>query len=300
MGAQRSTLEIANHSFSLANPLQRVLPRLAGRPFNLTAAVGRFVWMMTGSNRLDDIQYYDPRALRFSDDGYSIPGSSDGARLLNPRPGLNQLERVIDLLVSDESTRRAVAVIYHPEDAGRRSKDVPCHIGVAYNVRSGALNGTTIMRSCNAARVLPYDLFLFTLLFEIVSKSIGRSLGAYHQFTVSMHVYLDEVSASDIADLDNSAVPPMPSMPDEDPMPRLRELAKAEREIRNFFAGGTSAQDAIEYGTGLGEALGGYWSSFALVLLTHAARRSSGRTGVAEELTAFARDRIFPAFKACL
>lgn len=301
VGSSRETMEMANYSFSLDQPLDRVL-RLPGRRFNLNAAVGRLVWMLTGNDRVDDVEFYDSKAILFSDDGFSVPGSADGSRLFRPRPGLNQIERLVDLLRADEGTRRAVAVIYHPEDAGRLSKDVPCHIAVSYNLRSGALHATTIMRSCNAGRVLPYDFFLFSLLFEIVGRSIDRPLGGYHQFTVSMHVYLDEMpgEVAQPAEGEDGISPaiPMPTMPHGDPWASIRALAAVEKYVRVRFGYGMgSMSEAIRYAGTLEDALGSYWASFGLVLLMHSARRSGAKPVAVQHLKEVVDGLVFPAFR---
>lgn len=295
VGAERSSREVLNHSFAVANPLNRVLA-VPGRPFNLAAAIGRFVWMMTGSNRLEEIAFYDTRARRFSDDGHTVPGSADGARLLNPRPGLNQITRVIDVLRAEKGSRRGTAVVYHPEDAGRESHDVPCHIAVAYNVRDDGLHASTIMRSCNAMRVLPYDFFLFTLLAEVVATAVGRPLTAYHQFTVSMHVYAEDFGdAARLPAAESVGAVAMPAMPPGDPWKSIAALAEAERTIRHRVPFMRSAEIRSHSGH-LADSMDPYWSSFAQILLLHAARR--GGVDGASELADLVRSSVFPAFKS--
>src|SRR5213596_589955 len=78
VAAGRRTIEILDHSFELLEPRARLLHD-AIRRWNPFRAVGRLVWMLAGSDRVSDIEFYDPRAAAFSDDGLTIPGSSDGA-----------------------------------------------------------------------------------------------------------------------------------------------------------------------------------------------------------------------------
>ena len=96
--------------------------RVPGNPyasFDLTVAVARFVWMVSGDDRLADISFYEEAVTRFSDNQISVPGSNYGTRLFQPRPGLNQIEGVIGRLGEDPATRRAAAVVWAPEDALR-------------------------------------------------------------------------------------------------------------------------------------------------------------------------------------
>lgn len=273
VGSARATKELLNYSFQLSNPRDRLLFNPVCS-FNLPAAIGRFAWIMSGSDRLSDVEYYDSKARRFSDDGLTIPGSCDGARLLNPRPGFNQLERIIRLLAAEPGGRRGVATIYHPEDAGRSSRDIPCHIALAYNVRDGGLQATTIMRSSNALKVLPYDLFLMSLLAEVVACTLGVELHGYYQFAVSIHVYLDDVPQAEAASAQFSQVGvAMPAMPKGDALDNIARLLEVEREVRRLHVlpDDTWIDSATQR---IGDTLVPYWQEFAHLLLIHALRSS--------------------------
>jgi thymidylate synthase len=298
VGSGQTTREILNHSFELGD----VRHRLLGNPrvrFNLLAAVGRFAWMMSGSDRLEVVEYYDANARRFSDDGLTVPGSSDGARLLNPRPGLNQLARVVELLTAEPGTRRAVATVYQAEDAGRRSRDVPCHLAVAYNLRPDGLHATTLMRSSNVVRVLPYDVFLFTLLAEFVAAAAGTEVAGYHQFTVSLHVYERDVPlAEEILAAAPTGPLPMPAMPGGTAWEDLAALLAVERKIRSHPA--VDARSVRALRAEIAGDLRPFWRDLAYVLLLHALRAGPlpdpSRIPLEEELTGLLPD----AFRAAL
>lgn len=48
------------------------------------------------------------------------------------------------------------------------------------------------MRSQSALMVMPYDLFLLTMLHEAMAVRLGVGLGYYHHFCGSLHYYEDE------------------------------------------------------------------------------------------------------------
>ena len=152
VGSQKRTIEYLNHTFSLSNPQDRILWNPV-RKLNLFGALARFFWMLAGSDRVQDIAFYEPRVLGFSDDAISIPGSNYGTRLLIAQPGLNQIKAIVERLQKERGTRRAAAVIYRPEDAVRESKDIPCAFGMAFHNRDDGVYMTMIMRS-NAAWLL--------------------------------------------------------------------------------------------------------------------------------------------------
>jgi thymidylate synthase len=190
--AGRTTCEVLNYSVRVTNPRKR-FPANPQLRFNPVAAVARFVWMMSGSDRVSDIAYYQPRAAAFSDDGLIIPGSSYGRRLLSSRPGLDQLAGVIDRLKDDAHSRRAFISIYQPEDAVRVSKDIPCLLALGYHIRNGQLCATSTMRANNAYSLFAYNFFEFSLLAEIIAKELGVGLGPLTHSAVSMHIYEEEI-----------------------------------------------------------------------------------------------------------
>lgn len=231
--------------------------------------------MMRGSNRLSEIKYYDANATRFSDDGFIVPGSCDGFRLLNPRPGCNQLWNVIDVLKSEAGSRRATVVIYHPEDAGRSSKDVPCTIALSFNLRSDGLYATTIMRAKNAFSVLPYDYFLFSLVSECVASALNVCLAQYYHFAVSMHIYeRDYVAAGESMSWRSpSDRCVMGAMPSDSSWEYVRQLCEFEERVREGHQ--LLTLDTVgEYTRSVQRDIQPYWADFANVLLLGGIRKS--------------------------
>src|SRR5271165_3777848 len=80
--ARRSgTFERIGHGIYIDNPIDRIVSTGFSK-LNLPVAAARFVWMMSASNRLADIAFYEPKVKGFTDDGIIIPGSSYGVRIL--------------------------------------------------------------------------------------------------------------------------------------------------------------------------------------------------------------------------
>ena len=184
--------EINNYQFTLNNPLDRIIVNPV-RSFKMSSAIARFIFMMSGSDRLEEIAFWEEKVRAFSDDSLSIPGSNYGTRLLQMPAGNNQILGAIERINNLPETKRAAAVVWRPEDAVRESKDIPCTFGIQFYVRGGRLNATTLMRSNAAYRLVPFNVFEFTLLTEFVANMTGHQLGKYTHFAVSMHVYDSEM-----------------------------------------------------------------------------------------------------------
>ena len=276
-GSNKSSKEILNFSCLLDHPLQR-LP--VNKKLNLPAAVARFVWMMAGSDRLADIAFYEPKAIKFSDDGISMPGSSYGQRILRARPGLNQLESAIQRLKQDPATRRSAISIYHPEDAVRESKDIPCAFGIFYRVLEGRLIATTLMRSNNAFVLMPYNIFEFSLLAEAVSVETGIPFGGLVHSAISMHIYAENFEAAQdvIASYDSNpslglgfTCPPIPF--GSSPLESIKKLVILEADLRHASAGlcGDNIEEWIEQAN---TQLDYYWRQLFFLLLLHVAKKN--------------------------
>lgn len=283
VGSGRTSREVLNYGFTLADGRDRLL---LARPISAIGAIGRLVWMLAGNDRLADIAYYEPKVGGFTDDGLSVPGSDYGARLFRPRPGLDQVREAGRILATEVGTRRAAAAVYHPEDAGRTSHDIPCTFGLLWHVRDGALHATTLMRSNNAWTLLPYNVFEFTLLAEILAADLGVPLGSYYHHAVSMHVYEEHLGVAEAAirSPHEGALPQLPAIPVDEPWARVRDLLALESGLRYRAA----AIDDIAVRDYLRRArdLGPFWSEIATVLIAAAVRNGKLADSTGEVLGA--------------
>jgi len=129
-----------------------------------------------------------------SDDGKTV-NSAYGNRLFTIKNNHNytQLDYIVDVLIADPSSRKAVMPIYDRHDA-HESKDNPCTMFLQFFIRNNALECHTFMRSNDAWLGLPYDVAFFTLVQEIVYMRLIRrianlTLGSYFHNVTSFHAY---------------------------------------------------------------------------------------------------------------
>ena len=271
VGSDQDYKEILNFSAVIENPHEKLIFNKERR-VNLPAAIARFIWMMAGSDRLADIAFYEPKVSFFSDDNITVPGSNYGHRILYPRPGINQLNGVIERLKETTDTRRAAISIYHPEDAVRTSRDIPCAFGIFYHIREGSLHATTVMRSNNAHILLPYNIFEFALLAEVVAAEVGVPLGTLTHTAVSMHLYSrDTEKAKKVVnqfEQSRGSKNTLPEVsPQSSPLDQVNRLAVLEADLRHKSRGITGGN--IETWIDKGEELNEYWRQFYYILLLH-------------------------------
>ena len=270
-----TSYELIGYSTGMANPRARITANPL-RPLNIVVAVARFVWMSAGNNRLSDIAFYEPKVGGFTDNGLTVPGSCYGNRLFEPRPGLNQIQGVVDRLRENPGSRRAAAVVWAPEDAVRVSQDIPCTFGVFFHVRDGRLSMTTAMRSNNAYRILLFNLFEFSMLQELVAAELGLPLGDYLHWAASMHVYDNDFEMPNTFCM--ASDPPglsveMPAMPAGDALAQSNLLARYEAQMRHCCSS-LEFDNIVSTATKM---LNPYWLNLFGVLATfHAAKRRWG------------------------
>ena len=292
--ASSSFIEKLGFGFVLADPLDRMY-RTTARQLDLSVAVARFVWMMSGSNRLADIAFYEPKVRGFTDDGYSVPGSSYGQRIFQSSPGIDQLKAIIDRIKADPNTRRATVSIYQPTDATRESKDIPCTFGLMYHPRNGALNATTIMRSNNAIGLLQFNIFEFSLLAEVVAAEAGLPMGQLLHFAGSMHAFENALEGWNNTGKQKPISSPMSPMPREvSALDQIAKLIIFEAEMRHQSANlhGAKGRTWIDR---VQKEFDPYWQQFAFLLLLAVAKQNSDPV-YWEELRSLLRSEFIPFY----
>lgn len=270
---RRGSREHLNFNFSLQDPRQRISEGLRVYP-----AVARFVWMMAANNRLADIAFHEPKVSDFTDDGLTVPGSSYGMRLRQPLPGMDQLKGAIGRLRSEADSRRAAVTIFQPVDAVRISNDIPCAFGMFFHNRQGKLHTTVLMRSNNAFRLLPFNMFEFSLLAEAVAVEAGLEFGPIAYFAGSMHLYDSDAEAAAKFLATNVVDPPrMEPMPTgESPLDQLTTLGRFEADLRHA-SGGLNEKTVEDWIVRAGNELSPYWAQLGLILVAGLAAKSGKR-----------------------
>lgn len=151
-------------------------------------AAARFLYLLTGRRDLRFIVPFSGGARRFSADGIYLGGSAYGAQLFGDQPGTDQIRRCAQIIAARPNTKRAAATLFPPYTGNETSVDVACCLGIVFVPRSGTLDTSVLMRANDALRLLPYNLFEFSMLAELVARLTGLEAGTYRHLAVSMHL----------------------------------------------------------------------------------------------------------------
>jgi hypothetical protein len=140
------------------------------------------------------------------------------------------------------------------------------------------------MRSNNAVALLPFNMFEFTLLAEVVAVEADLELGPFRLEGMSMHLYEAEVErAREILAAPPGETEMPPIEPGSKPLDQLNQVSQLEAALRHEQA--ALAQESTREALDRGKSLDPYWRPFFNVLLVHALERA-GQLGIAYEVVA--------------
>ena len=234
----RPFIELQAEGFRLLNPRRRWLTGSPRQP-SAVFAVANFIFTLGGGQDYEMIQSYNARGKSFLEDE-SRYESSFGIRLFSPG---HQIAYVMKKLKDDKNSRRATASIYVPEDTVLDRRDTPCAIALQFLIRNGKLDCVCFMRSQSAAMVLPYDIFLFTMIQEWVATTLGTEVGTYSHIAASLHFYENEGELVANVIGGEGEAPEMKQMSIANPS-IANSLVAAERAIR-YLPTASNVQQAL-------------------------------------------------------
>lgn len=230
-GTRGTCSEIFGIILQLNNPQARLSrTETKGKPFS---ALGELLWYLSKSNKLEFIEYYIPKYREDSEDGITIYGGY-GSRLFNMHDKYDQIDCIIKLLREKPHTRRAVIQLFDASDTFGKYKEIPCTCTLQFAIRNEKLNMFTSMRSNDAFIGLPHDIFCFTLLQEIIARTLGFEIGKYSHAVGSLHLYSDNIAQCEqyLDEGYQSTQITMPAMPIGDPWDSISLLSQYESKIR--------------------------------------------------------------------
>ena len=227
----------------LIEPLARVSrTETKGR---LYSALGELLWYLAGSDDLAFVQYYLGKDGYQSDDGKTVWGAY-GPRLFRMRDGVNQIAQVKSILSNEKRapSRKAVIQLFNAEDISQDHADVPCTCTLQFLVRKTGLDMFVSMRSNDAYKGLPHDVFAFTMLQEILARDLGLPMGRYKHAAGSLHLYEDdEEHVEEFMGEAWQDIVKMPPMPEGNPWKAiaiLKQVSLTSEAEKRSTSGGLS------------------------------------------------------------
>jgi thymidylate synthase len=163
---------------------------LINRKVNYSFMFAEAWWILSGSNRVEDIDPYMKFYKTFSDDGIFMRGAY-GPKIVD------QLGYIVDTLSTDLDSRQAVVNIWRERPGS--SKDIPCTLSMQFIIRKNKLNCVTTMRSNDIVKGFTYDVFTFSMISLYIKhllsdRGIKVDLGDLIVNAGSLHLYQPDYS----------------------------------------------------------------------------------------------------------
>lgn len=194
--------ELVHAALVISDPCQRWV--LSRRPaMNPAFAIVEAFWILSGRKDAGLVNRWNPSLPHFAGDTSSYPGAY-GYRLRR-HFAVDQLERAIDSLIANPSSRQIALQIWSAVDdlpatkGAPRSADVPCNAGSFLRVRQNQLHWLQVLRSNDLNRGTPYNFVQFTVLQEVIAGCLGVSAGPYTHVCNSLHVYQKDLETFSFA-----------------------------------------------------------------------------------------------------
>ena len=187
-----------------SHPCERVLFNMR-RDANPFFHLFESLWMLSGSNLVEPLAFYNSNISRYSDDSKTFHGDY-GWRW---RSNHDRLRRIAEALQKNPNCRRQVLAIWSAKhDLGATSADIPCNTQAYFSMRKEEITTTANkvfrthksvldMTVCNRSNDLVWGMLganvvHFSFLLEYMAALIGVGVGRYHQITNNLYTCIDK------------------------------------------------------------------------------------------------------------
>lgn len=176
----KKTLELIGHRsvFDMSQPIITVALRKLGYKFLVAEAW----WIISGSNRVDEIAPYSKAIKNFSDDGLTFRGAY-GPKIMD------QIPWIAEQIKNDPNTRQGVLTIWRERPGSTR--DYPCTVALQWMLRRGRdgklyMHNNVTMRSSDAWLGWVYDVFNGSMETAFLIAYLREAYP--EQFTETIHL----------------------------------------------------------------------------------------------------------------
>jgi thymidylate synthase len=189
---RQNTLALFNVGFLLLRPEQNdKFPEW--RKFKLEYAKDEWQWYLSQSRSIEAIKDKASIWKLIADENGEVNSNYGWQWNRN-----HQLDRVVNQLKENPSTRQAVISIYDGKEAETFKKDTPCTLAITFNIRAdGKLHMSVMMRSMDIVFGFCNDQYCFSRLQIMIAEKLNVKVGTYYHFACDAHVYERHFSLRD-------------------------------------------------------------------------------------------------------
>jgi thymidylate synthase len=181
---QNNTKAIYDVGFYIFNPMDKEI-NTPWRKWNKDYADAEWQWYLSKDRNATEISKRAPIWKTMMDENGNVQSNYGWQWNRN-----NQIDKVIEMLKKDPTTRRASISIYDGKEIDEYTKDTPCTYSINFSIADNQLNMSVLMRSNDLVFGFCNDQYCFANLQEMVSREIPFAcVGTYYHFSQNMHIY---------------------------------------------------------------------------------------------------------------
>lgn len=183
---KQNTKALFNVGFYINSPRNRDI-KTVWRKWSKSYAEREWQWYLSQNRSVEEIKKFAPTWDKMH----------GGDNLVNSNYGWqwgrnNQLDKCIEQLKKDSSTRQAWISIFDGKEKDQYQYDTPCTLAVGFYsdlAIKNRLNMTVTMRSNDLVYGFCNDQYCFSKLQELVANELKMNVGYYYHFAQNMHIY---------------------------------------------------------------------------------------------------------------
>jgi thymidylate synthase len=185
------TKALFNVGFYIHNPSDKQI-KARYRKWNKKYAAAEWAWYLSG----------DPNISKLGELNGSIPPiwkrMADSNGVVNSNYGYqwqrkNQLDKVVEALRKNPSSRQASISIYDGKEINKYSNDTPCTYAVQFSIIDNKLCMSVYMRSNDLWYGFCNDQYQFASLQEMVADRLSIKTGWYYHHAHNLHLYNNKI-----------------------------------------------------------------------------------------------------------
>ena len=187
-----NTKAFFNVGFTLENPIDNIITNKECK-FNIEYAKAEWKWYLSGDrsiNKLGEIYGKIPPIWKRMADSKGNVNSNYGYQWERN----NQLDKVVDILRENPTTRRATISIYDGKEINDYNRDTPCTYAVQFTILDNKLNMSVYMRSNDLWYGFCIDQYCFSMLQQHVAERLSMQVGSYYHHAHNLHLYNDKIN----------------------------------------------------------------------------------------------------------
>lgn len=182
-GYKSTDAEVLGATVVLTEPRYNLIQSY-GRKFNYRYMVAEMMWNAQPTDKIAPLKWVMPSVENYVQD--QPEGTHEWATWAYGESVFPGLVSCYELLKEDLDTRRAVIRVAEPYS---HYGTPPCLVSIQFIHRDGKLHAFTQMRSNDAWRGFPLDVYQFSMWQIFLAAALGVEVGHYNHSIGSLHLY---------------------------------------------------------------------------------------------------------------